>query len=215
MLRTTEKLIEQGFQNQIIKDWSLLYIFTGTDASRYALMNKALKKKEIIRLHRGMYMLAPKYREKNISQFFVASQMVPDSFISCETALSYHGWIPEKVTLIKSVIPKGRTRSFHTPIGEFEYIKIPEHKDAFLNGVTRKVLDGQPFLIATPLRALADYVYTREIADDALDYLQEGMRIEQENLDSLTSKDFDEVIAAHTAKRVLLFLHNLRKQLGK
>ncbi len=215
MLRTTEKLIEQGFRNQVIKDRNLLDVFTGTDARRYALINKALKKKEIVRLHRGMYMLAPKYREKSISQFFVAGQMAPDSFISFETALSYHGWIPEKVTLVKSVISKGRTKNFHTPIGEFEYIKIPINKDAFFSGVTRKVLNDQPFLIATPLRALADYIYTRKITDEELDYLRESMRIEEENLETLTSKDFDEVLTVYTAKRVLYFLQNLRKKLEK
>src|SRR5689334_3569185 len=124
MLASTEKLLDSGFKNRFFKDWELTAIFDGTDAKRYALVNKALKKGEIIRLHRGFYMLSSKYREQKISTFSNASRMVSGSYISLETALSFHGWIPEKVTVIRSVISKGRTRSFNTPVGEFEYIKI-------------------------------------------------------------------------------------------
>jgi predicted transcriptional regulator of viral defense system len=215
LLANTERLLEAGFNDHVFKDWDLATIFPGTAAKRYAILHKAVEKGEILRLHRGVYMLSPKYREKNVSTFSVASRIISGSFISFETALSFHGWIPEKVTVIKSVIATGRTRAFATPLGEFEYIKIPVNEYEFLSGVSRKEIDNQSFLIAKPLRAIADYVYTRKIEGEVLSFLHESMRIDKENLESLTSKDFDEVFSVYTSKRVLLFLQNFRRALEK
>lgn len=138
MLASTEKLLQAGFKNQVFKDWDLASVFPGSDASRYAILNRALNADEVVRVHRGLYMLAPKYRGEKISQFVIANRRVTGSFISFETALSFHEWIPEKVTLIKSVTPNGCSRLFNTPLGEFEYIKVPMAEYECLSGVARK-----------------------------------------------------------------------------
>lgn len=215
MLATTETLIDKGFKNQVFKECNVASIFEGTPARRYALLNKALKKKEIERLSRGVYILASKYRSQNLSKYYIANRIVSGSYISFETALSFHGWIPEKVTIILNVIFEGRTRSFNTAFGEFKYITIPVNEYEFLSGVYRKELDNKPFLIAGPLRALADYIYIRKIEWTSLDFLVEGLRIEQETLESLTSHDFDELHSVYHSKRVLVFLQQLRKALEK
>lgn len=215
MLVSTEKLLEEGFKDRIFKDWNLVTIFPGTNGKRYALLNKAMKKGEVVRLHRGVYMLASRYRQKNFSKFFIANQMVPGSFISFEAALAFHGWIPEKVNLVRSVIPKGRTKCFHTPMGDFEYVKMPINKYEFLNGVSRKEMNDQAFLIATPLRALADYIYFNKVEYKNLSFLQESMRIEKEDLEVLTTNDFKEILLVYTSKRVLSFLQKLKKELRK
>ncbi len=215
MLSSTEKLLEKDFGSQVFKEWDLASIFGGTPARKYALINKALKKNELVRLCRGVYILGPKYRSKAISKFFVSTRMVAESYVSFESALSFHGWIPEGVNVVVSAIAKGRTRSFSSTLGEFQYIKIPINTYEFLSGVIRKELNGKPFLVATPLRALADYVYLKKIKWTGLAFLLEGLRIEIESLESLTAKDFDEVSAAYSSKNVLLFLQKLRESLGK
>jgi len=213
MLTTTETLLEQGFGGQVFKESDFACLFKGSKARRYALIHKALKKGELSRLSRGFYILGSKYRPLNISKFFIASSMVSGSFISFETALSFHGWIPEKVTVIRSVISKGRTRSFNSPIGEFEYIKIPVNEYEFLSGVYRKEVNGKPFLMAGPLRALADYVYLRKMEWSGLGLLQDGMRIEMDSLKLLTDEDFKEILRVYSSKRVLSFLNHMRKAL--
>ncbi len=164
-------------------------------------------------MHRGIYILAPKYRSEQINVFSLANRMVAGSFVSFETALALHGWIPERVNLMMSVIAKGRTKSFHTPLGDFDYVKVPLRHEDFLKGVTWHMSNDQTFLMANPLRALADYVYLRKIVWTDLDFLLEGMRIDEENLRSLTTKDFDDISGVHHSKRVLFFLENLRKSL--
>lgn len=219
MLATTERLLDAGFKNQIIKEWNVISIFDGTPASRYGLINKALKKRELLRLYRGVYILSSKYRSPNMSKFYIASRMISGSYISFETALSYHGFIPEKVNVMMSAIVKGRTRSFSTEVGEFEYIKIPVDKYEFLSGILREELgeglDKQPVFIAGPLRALLDYVYVRNIEWTGLDFLLEGLRIELESLETFTARDFDEIKSLYHSKRVLFFLTQLRKAMGK
>ncbi len=215
MLATTETLMEKGFKNQIIKDWDVASIFEGSPARRYALINKALKKGEIEHLCRGLYMLGPKYRSQSISKYFVASRMVSSSYISLETALAYHGLIPERVNIVRSIIAKGRTRRFNTSLGEFDYIKIPIREYEFLTGVLRQESNGNPFLIASPLRALLDMVYVQKIKWQGLNFMVEGLRIELDDLCTLKSCDFDELTKVYSSKRVLNFLQLLRKTLEK
>lgn len=215
MLASTEKLLDLGMGDQIIKERDIACIFDGTPAKRYALVHKALNKQEILRLCRGNYVLGTKYRSKRLSQFFIANRMVTGGFISFETALAFHNWIPERVTVIMSVIPEGRTRRFSTGLGEFEYIKVPFKRYEFLSGVVRSEINGKPFLIATPLRALADYVYLRKINWTGLNFLLDGMRIEMESLASLTTHHFDAIMSVYASKRVLDFLQHLRHVLGK
>jgi hypothetical protein len=215
MLNTTEKLLEKGYKDQPFKEWEFASIFDGSDARRWGLMNKALKKREIIQLYRGVYILGPKYRSPTPSKFFMASQLVSNSYISFETALSFHNWIPERVTVVMSAITHKRTKHFITPLGEFSYFNIPVNEYEFLTGIERIEIAGKPFLMATPLRALGDYVYINKIEWQGLDFLLEGLRIEKEDLEQITSKNFEELLSVFHSKRVLYFLKKLREALHK
>jgi predicted nucleotidyltransferase component of viral defense system len=213
MLASTEKLKFAGFGERVFTDKNLARFFGGTPARRYGLVNKALAKGELIRIRRGVYILAEKYRQVKFSRFLVANQTVPGSYISFESALSYHGWIPERVAVVMSVIYRGRSRSFDTPLGKFQYVFLPLNEFTFLNGVCRQTKNGQAFFIANPLRALADYVYDRKIEYTSIDFLLEGLRIETENLKTLTTNDFNAVLPVFRAKRVQSFLQHLQTQI--
>jgi hypothetical protein len=210
MLASTEKLQDAGFGERIFTERELAHVFGGTPARRYGLVNKALAKGELVRICRGVYMLAEKYRSIKLSQFVVASRIIPGSYISFESALSYHGWIPERVVVVMSGIYKGRTRTFETPLGEFKYVHLPVNELEFLNGVSR---NGRAFLMAKPLRALADYIYDRKIEWTGIDFLLEGLRIEEEQLKTLKLNDFKEVLPVFRAKRVRSFLQQLQKEI--
>ncbi|HVE43996.1 MAG TPA: hypothetical protein VNC84_02520 [Gammaproteobacteria bacterium] len=216
MTTLKDKLTEAGLTDRIITDVDLSNLLDGTQASRYALINKALSKREIIRLRRGLYLLAEKYRHQKLSQLFLATRIAPNSYISMESALSYHGWIPEKVTTVTNVLAIGRTKKFTTPFGEFIFYRLPINEYEFLTGVTRvEEIKNQPFLLACPLRALCDYVYLRKIDWQGIDYLTKGLRIDMENLMKLKSADFDETKNVYQSKRTLRFLDNLKKELKK
>lgn len=216
MTTLKDKIIEAGFADRIFTDVDLNNLLDGTPAARYGMTNKALKKKEIIKIRRGLYLLANEYRHKKLSKFFLASRITPHSYISVESALSYYGWIPEKVTTVTSVLASGRTKKFTTLFGEFNFYQLPINEYEFLTGVTRvEEIKGEPFLLASPLRALADYVYLKKIDWGNLDYLTNSLRIDIEKLRKISKSHFSEIKKIYRSKRVLNFLNSLEKELKK
>lgn len=213
MTTLKDKIIEAHFADQILTDVDLNGLLDGTDAARYGMVNKALKKGELIKIRRGLYILADKYRHKKLSKFFLASRIVPHSYISLESALSYYGWIPERVAMATSVLALGRTKKFITPLGEFVFYQLPVNEYEFLTGVTRvEEIKSEPFLLATPLRALADYVYVKKIDWEGLGYLTNSLRIDIDSLMQIDLNHFPEIEKVYRSKRVLHFLDSLKKE---
>ena len=213
MLKATEKIIDVGFADNILTGVNLEQLFDKTPASRYGLVNKMLKKGELIKLRRGLYTLAQKFRHSKISAFHLASRIVTHSYISLESALAYHNWIPEKVIPTISVTAFGRSRTFHTPFGEFIYYHIPVNAYEFFTGVSREEIANKPFFIASPLRALADLVYVKKINWRGLDFLFKSLRIEEEYIKQIDKKELHTLKHVYRSKRVLAFLHNLSEAL--
>src|SRR3546814_16545573 len=77
----------------------------GSDARRYALVNRALKDGTLIRLKRGTYLFPQSSRAEAPPPFAVAQALLPGSYVSFETALSYHGWLPVAVYVTASATP--------------------------------------------------------------------------------------------------------------
>lgn len=216
MTTLKDRILESGYGDRVLTDVDIHWLLGGTPASRYGMVNKALKKGELIKVRRGLYVLAEKYRHKKISKFFIASRLVPHSYISLESALSYHGWIPEHVVTVTSILGRGRSREFITPFGVFAYCQLPINEYEFLTSINRiEEISEEPFLLASPLRALADYVYVKKIDWSGLEYLTNGLRIEIDDLITLDSADFVEVSRVYHSKRVLNFLKCLKKELKK
>lgn len=212
MLAMTEKILTSQLANHVFSDNDLEQLLDGTRASRYGLVNKALAKGELTRLRRGLYVLSDRYRRIQFSKFFLASRIASHSYISLESALSFHGWIPEKVVAVYSVTAK-RSCSFESPMGEFIYYHLPINELFFFTGVTREESGGKPFLIASPLRALADLVYVKKHDWHGLDFLTDSLRIDHEHLMQLKREDFNELKAIYRSTRVLNFLTKLQHSL--
>lgn len=215
MLPTTELIVEKGLANYILTDQDIAQLVGGSPARKYGILNKMVHAGESIRLKRGIYMLAPKYHTQKIGKFYIASQLKYGSYISLESALSFHGWILERVETVTSVIAQGRSETIQTPMGEFSFLRIPTNTYTFFNGVDRKITDDKPFLIASPLRALADYVYEKKITWHSLDFLSDNLRIDETHYNILTKKDFELVKSVYRSRRVINYLIKLEKGLIK
>src|SRR3989338_8200638 len=74
--------------------------------TRYGLVKRAIAKGELIHLRRGLYGFAKKYQRRGTNLFELAQMMYGPSYISFESALSYHGWIPEAVYTVTSAAMK-------------------------------------------------------------------------------------------------------------
>jgi len=149
-------------------------------------ITKLLKKKEIIQVRKGLYILGANYRKGLLSKEILANLIYGPSYISLEYALSYYNLIPERVEIITSVTPK-RKKIFKTEIGEFIYYTL-NSKYYHFGYTTKKLKDGRSFLIATPEKAIADKVYFEKglkTSKEILEFLAENLRIEMEDLKNL------------------------------
>lgn len=199
-------------------------VFTYTDAlvwlggTRNAVRSKimrAIDSGEILHIRRGLYCLAKPYNRVGISRNILANLIYGPSYVSLETALSFHGWIPEAVHSVSSV-SLGLARTFETPLGYFDYVQIKQMP--LLSGVIRVTGERESegsYYMAKPLKAIADYVASRGLDWTGREPLIESLRIEEENLESLSSADFDELDGVYKSLRARKMLALLRKELGK
>lgn len=177
-----------------------------------SLVNRAIAAHEIIHIRRGLYCLAPKYSKFGISRNVLANIVYGPSYLSMESALSVHGWIPEAVHSSVSV-SLGRARTFETPLGFFDYVQIGQHP--FLAAVESRRDSSAlpPYLVAKPLKAIADYVISHGLDWTGAEPLIDSLRIDEENLSSLKSEDFEELDGVYKSRRGQNFLDGLRKEL--
>jgi hypothetical protein len=193
----------------------------GTPNRQFALLKRALKSGEVIRIHRGLYCLAPKYLRRKPNPLVFAQWIHGPTYISLETALSYHGWIPEAVYAITSA-SIDRAREFETPFGHFSFTRIPQR--VFYTEVTRiekqagnepSSHSGESFLIASPLKALADYVYAHKLDWTSTRPVIESLRVDESSLAGINLKTVEPLIDNYSSLRVRRFLKGLRKDLNR
>jgi predicted transcriptional regulator of viral defense system len=147
LLRVSRKLplIESANLSALNEDPRALAV----QLSRWAASGK------LLRLTRGIYLLAKQYRSKEPALEYVANLLVRPSFVSREYALAFHGLIPEAPKLVTN-ITTGRPVTYTTPIGEFDYRHLGTQR--FFGYLAYSVSDNEAW-IATPERALLDVVY--------------------------------------------------------
>lgn len=165
-------------------------------------INDLLKKGEIIRVKKGLYVFGPSLAREPFSKEVLANLIYGPSYISIEYALSFYNLIPEQVKTVTSVTNK-RKKIFNTPVGTFTYRYI--NPVYYPYGITLHSHGRHhSFLIATKEKALADKLYfSTKISDEVqmTDYLFDDLRIDREAL-----KDFN----LRTANKLAgLYGHNV------
>lgn len=215
MQTLTKYVIEGGLANRVISDTQIARLAEGTPQRRYNLVNRAMKAGELLRLRRGSYVLEPRLRDYPPHPFALAQAFVPGSYVSFETALAHHGWIPESVRVTASVTPGRKSAAYQHPVfGDFSFHPLALRAGHFLDMVERQHTQEQTMLVAKPLRALMDLVCLRKTAWKGLAWLTGGLRIDYELLRGITSADIRALQSVYQQKRVIQFLNALAKGLG-
>jgi len=212
MVKNIRDLIEE-WPKCFIQDDDLVMLLMGkTSDARHSVVKRALKEGLLIRLRRGLYLIAGKAEPLFIEEFELALLIYGPSFVSLESALSYHGWIPEGVYTTTCVSTK-RAKEFKTPIGIFSYKRIPEEK--FYTGVDRIKTKKGCFFVATPWRALADFIYTRRKSWKTLSELEGDLRIDRETLINSDKKMLKLLAESYPSRRVRENLKKFLKEISK
>jgi len=140
------------------------------------------KEGRIIRLKRGMYVVNPNESGKLLSLGLIGNVLYGPSYVSMLTALREYGLIPERVEVIESMTTH-LTVSFENPVGRFEYHHCP--KDYYSIGITQREEEGITYLIATPEKALCDYIVCTprlplRFIKDTYIFLEEDLRLDMD-----------------------------------
>ena len=136
----------------------------------------------IIRLKKGLYVIAPRIGRTELSDFLIANHLYGPSYVSAESALRWYGLIPESVYETISVT-SGNARTYRNKTGVYRYMHAAPAYYAV--GVTMQQEADASFLIAAPEKALCDKIvftpglnlrYRRE----TLRFLEEDLRFDME-----------------------------------
>jgi hypothetical protein len=201
-----EKAVRGVFTRPEVACW-----IGGSPDRQFSLLKRAMAAGEVVRIHRGLYCLATRYLRQKIDPLVLAQQIYGPSYISLETALSYHSWIPEAVYAVTST-SLDRSREFETPMGHFSFTRVPQ-KTFYAEVARVEKEDGGSFLLASPLKALADYVYAHRCDWNSARPVVESLRVDESSLAAVDPAPCERLLANYTAKRVRRFLEGLRKDL--
>ena len=161
----------------------------------------------LLRAQRGTYLLTKHYRTETIHPFAIAQGLMPGSYVSFESALAHHGWIPEAVFVTAGVAPGRKTLRFETTdFGTFSFHPLAIADYQFLAGVDRVQMGKLIAFVAQPLRALLDLVALRKQQWAGIEWLTHGMRIDEDMLLGLRRKDFAKLKPVYKHKAVNSFL---------
>jgi len=158
----------------------------------------------IVRIRKGLYCFGEGLRRAAICREQVANLVYGPSYVSMESALSYHGLIPERVEVVTSVTTR-RSRTFETPLGRFSYRMLGGER--YSTGASLEKLGDSSFLIAGAEKALADKVWTdagcpgRSLSGMKT-YLIEDLRIDADALRVLDRSRFAEIVAAYGSAKI-------------
>lgn len=190
-----------------------IYSFFGdyTRKNQNDMIQRAVSWSWLTRVKRGLYVIGPPFHKEQPSRFELAQQIYGPSYISMQSALSYHQMIPEAVHATVSVTAK-RSKEFNTPFGLFIFHHVP--MSSFFEGVNRINDRNSVYLIASPLKALGDYVYVNKKNYKTMTELESDLRIEKKDLSTLLLSDINSLKTNYGSKRVQKFYQQLQMELN-
>lgn len=119
-------------------------------------LNEWQDKEYIQKIIRGYYC----FKEKKFDEpalFHIANKIYSPSYVSLESALAYYHLIPETVYAVTSVATQ-KTSLFKTLLGSFQFQTL---KPKLFSGYQVFRSDGIPFKMATPEKAIFDFLYLK------------------------------------------------------
>jgi len=170
--------------------------------AKIALM---VKKGELIRLKKGMYILGEDYRTVPVDTITVANLLYVPSYVSFEYALSHYGLIPERVYEVTSATMRLK-KTFETVLGRFTYKPVP--LSAYAMGIDWLYdKDNGGKLIATVEKALCDKVRSDRgigrLSQEKLEaYLEFDLRVDMEMLYALDAELISIIASAYRSSNL-------------
>lgn len=172
-------------------------------------IHRMIKDGSLIPLTKGVYETNP-----NAEPYALARAIYTPSYISFESALSYHGLIPERVYSITSAsLGNKKNKLYRNKFGTYSFSDIPER--VFPLGVTLITLnDGYVYHLASKEKALCDKLYKLPPInnyDDLIVTLFDDLRIYEETLNEFNIDDMKTYSDLYHSRNVTLLYKYLRR----
>lgn len=179
-----------------------------------AKLTNLLKKGDLIRVKKGLYLFGSDYRKGPYSPEIMANKIYGPSYVSREYALAYYGLIPEYVAEVTCISTK-RARIFDTPVGRFSYAHLPP-KLYQVNYNLVSIRNNETALIATAEKALADLLYFRddqpETMNELVDLLFDDLRLNVPLVSRMRIGMFNEILKTGGSPTIKLLIQWLKEQ---
>ena len=210
MKRELEQFLAK-WPSQVISDTDIFCFFeTASHKGRKDVIQRAISWGWLQRVKRGLYLVGPPFCSEKPSLFELAQHIYGPSYISMESALSFHGMIPEAVYATVSACAK-RSCEYETSLGLFLFHHMPV--PYFYEGV-EKVQNNQGFfLMASPLKALGDYVYSKKKSYLSMTDLQKDLRLDVEVLKAQSLGLLKSLVSHYPSQRVKEFYQLIHNEL--
>ena len=144
-----KRFAEKGVSIFTVSEFRSMADLSETAAQK--ILERYAKRGLLTRLKKGMYFVS----DNPPSSFFISNRLYRPSYVSFESALSYHKIIPETVYSVTAATTKP-TRKFEVGERVFIYHKI---KRSAYTGYAPTEIGGEIILLASPEKALVDYLY--------------------------------------------------------
>jgi hypothetical protein len=182
------------------------------------VVSSLLREDQIIRIRKGLYVFGSLWQRNVISREILANLIYGPSAVSLDYALFWYGLIPEQIVQITS-ITTGRSHTYDTPLGKFSYSHLPE--TCFSQGITSQNGAAGNWLVAEPLKALADKVWfdTRlKVTSPAsyATYLFDDLRVDEALLaETINRVNLVEIGNAYNTRKINWLINFLVKRFAE
>lgn len=178
------------------------------EAALRVQLSRWVRNGSLLQLRRGVYCLAPAWQRLAPHPFVISNAMKQGSYISLQSALEWHGLIPEAVSVVTAVTT-GRPEMVRNATGNYQYRSLTQQM--FHGYQQHEVSPGQSAFIARPEKALLDLIHLTP-GGDSPDFIQE---LRLQNIGQLDDKRMEDLFTAEGKPRLNRALNRLKSVLEK
>lgn len=166
-MKVREQLKKAGLS--IFRPWDLMRLFKVSEVAAIFFVYRNTKKGFLIRLKKSRSGSLYAFSDNFPNHYVVANSLYEPSYLSFDTAMSFHGIIPETIYTLTSATTK-TTRHFEVEGVGYSYFRIQRR---LFTGYTPIKYNATMILMADPEKAVADYLYfvdlkKRELNDERM-----------------------------------------------
>ena len=180
-LHVLEAAIAQ-YGNLVTYEQIAPFVPAGEEQSKRRFVAQLVRSGWLVRIKKGVYQVADltTLGTVTLSRYVVAGILAPDSYVSFESALQFHGLHNQLLRTTTSVALKQHSRLVLDGYS-YQYVKT---KEQFFFGFEQQTIDGQQAQIATVEKALIDLIQLHRTSY-TVDRVTEVLADESTGVDSL------------------------------